>query len=379
MNPRMNLSSNHYIPVYFRKNILLENPTFFADSLIAGWQSYVEYKSDTNPDTTNSKLMAKIEALETQLERLRRDALIQTDREYLSAYHLLSQQNVFIANSTTGYDDPIPQGMTLSTYYSSQIRYSDYGYNTVIGPAIPVTNNIKTNNIMLLELSRTHALALKQIIDLPQFHCENTPASPRIFHYGSHLMISIANTFPSSALALIQSGANINQYSPHYGNTPLLLVISKGWNHIDDSERPRENELHERSQQPIITALLDAGADVNAIHLKNGMTALHIALLRGDDVELIKLLLTRGAKLDCVDFMGRTPVDLLSFEYDAVQEIVGKLLDDSEFGSDDLSENKSFVATLPTKADRARNIEAIKTLLIDYKHNSDLSSLRHKR
>lgn len=56
-----------------------------------------------------------------------------------------------------------------------------------------------------------------------------------------------------------------------------------------------------------VTALLDAGADVNAAEGQHLTTPLHAAV-RGESLAVITLLLERGAAVDARDISGRTPL-----------------------------------------------------------------------
>jgi ankyrin repeat protein len=99
----------------------------------------------------------------------------------------------------------------------------------------------------------------------------------------------IANSSVKSALALIRRQVDVNQYDLEYGNCPLLISISKGWNHRS-TDIPYEDDKEGviSAQKNVIEALLATpNIDVNCINLQNGMTPLHIACLRGDDPDLI--------------------------------------------------------------------------------------------
>lgn len=50
----------------------------------------------------------------------------------------------------------------------------------------------------------------------------------------TELMIDISNS--SVAKGDIEKDKNINKYSLFYGNNPILLAISKGWNHINGQD-----------------------------------------------------------------------------------------------------------------------------------------------
>jgi len=198
-----------------------------------------------------------------------------------------------------------------------------------------------------------------------------------LINYSNHLLLFLASSMHRFVIAMINFGVNINQYSPIEGNTPILLAVSKGWNHQNSKEEsPNKSTIYQ--QREIITSLLDNGADVNAAHLSNGMTPLHIACLRGDDPELITLLVEKGAKWETKDYTGRTPLELLNFNYESTQHMIAKLTNSyrSEepwvFGQSK-AENQSETATLPTRQQRREN--QAKILKHFSKSNSSLLSI----
>ena len=86
--------------------------------------------------------------------------------------------------------------------------------------------------------------------------------------------------------------------------TALLLAAGLGWRTGDTDANDQGTE------QEVIDAIalcLELGMDVNAVD-HSGLTALHVAVDRGDEV--VKFLVARGARLDIRDAWGRTPLDL---------------------------------------------------------------------
>ena len=64
----------------------------------------------------------------------------------------------------------------------------------------------------------------------------------------------------------------------------------------------------QRDQLDRVREALDAGADLKA--KQNAWTPLHWAAARGNSIDIVKLLIERGASLKAVDDNGRTPQDL---------------------------------------------------------------------
>ncbi|WP_341808825.1 ankyrin repeat domain-containing protein [Wolbachia endosymbiont (group E) of Neria commutata] len=165
---------------------------------------------------------------------------------------------------------------------------------------------------------------------------------------------------------LINRNTNINQYGLLYGNNPIILAISKGWNHInpDSSIEPSHDKF---PQMEIINKLMEyQDLDINVIDLKTGMTPLHTACLRGDSPELIIKLLEKEADPEAEDYSGKKPADLLNYKYQEVQKVIGsmtgRIFGVSVGGTND-KENQSSCATLPTRRERDENVKWIREVL----------------
>lgn len=87
--------------------------------------------------------------------------------------------------------------------------------------------------------------------------------------------------------AALEDGADVNE--ERKGKHPLQTAIAYS------------------AKVPVISILIDAGADVNARD-KYGCTALHEALKKFDHFEIAKLLLAAGADVNAQDKEGRTPL-----------------------------------------------------------------------
>jgi len=89
-----------------------------------------------------------------------------------------------------------------------------------------------------------------------------------------------------SALSMLESGENPNQYSED-GFTPICLAAF--WGKAD-----------------IVKALLNFGADVNLPNVGSGMTPLHAAAFQGHG-KIAHLLLEAGSDVEVKDKYGNTP------------------------------------------------------------------------
>ncbi|WP_258956636.1 ankyrin repeat domain-containing protein [Legionella sainthelensi] len=178
----------------------------------------------------------------------------------------------------------------------------------------------------------------------------------------TELLYHIANSRTNTALHYIENGDYINDYSMEFGYTPILLALCNGLNHVDSKK-------HLLAQKPIIEALLDKKSlEINCIHLRNGMTPLHIACLRGDCLDLIKALIKRGADCNALDYKGRKPVDMLHVSDEEKQEIISELTGASDSALDvfkqyDSLSKHSEMTTVPTSQERKQDILSIRYLL----------------
>ncbi|WP_160116891.1 ankyrin repeat domain-containing protein, partial [Legionella sainthelensi] len=178
----------------------------------------------------------------------------------------------------------------------------------------------------------------------------------------TELLYYIANSRTNTALRYINEGDYINDYNMVFGDTPILLALCKGWNHLEPKKHPY-------TQRAIIEALLaKKSLEVNCIHLRNGMTPLHIACLRGDSPDLIKALLKRGADCTALDYKGRRPVEMLNIDNVERQEIIGELSGSSGnssrvFKQYDQPSKNLVTAKIPTSQERKQSILNIRFLL----------------
>jgi len=85
--------------------------------------------------------------------------------------------------------------------------------------------------------------------------------------------------------------------------TPLMVVAGLGYLDVQDRTQQQWESALEA-----VHLLVDLGADVNAVG-DNGYTALHGAAYVGAG-EIIKYLVSKGAKLDVMDKFGQTPLSI---------------------------------------------------------------------
>lgn len=259
-------------------------------------------------------------------------------QHYLYFCDLLKNKKVNIVHTT--YDSNFKKIRLHGLVDSNQPECEIYNEHVIVHPPL-----MRTSSLMIPRRCFKH---------------DNVDAG--LMSSQTELLYYIANSRTNTALHYIEDGDYINDYSMEFGYTPILLALCKGWNHVDSRK-------HFLAQKPIIEALLDKKAlEVNCIHLRNGMTPLHIACLRGDCPELIKALIKRGADCDALDYKGRKPVDMLHVTDEEMQEIICEFSEASDssfhvFKQHDYLSRHSEMATVPTSKERKQSILSIRYLL----------------
>lgn len=267
--------------------------------------------------------------------------------------------------------DKVDVGHLKNTSFALENLDKIYFGMTHLSPKhFAIHNYFKSHPEACEQLSVQDKNKLQEMLNLPTYIFEGSDNDKTLIDNDNHLTMLVGNTHPH-AMFIIQLGVDVNQYTPYCGNTPLLLAVSKGWNH-QNPESPESKSSNFYPQKEIIKALIEKKADVNAKHLRNGMTPLHIACLRGDDPELINLLLVNGANINAKDYRGRTPLELMNLSYEDTKKTIRLLtlipedLDNENFAFGSrtrLPENISSTATLPLKEERIANQTKIRTML----------------
>jgi hypothetical protein len=123
---------------------------------------------------------------------------------------------------------------------------------------------------------------------------------------------------------LLAAGAD-QRITTNDGTTPLMVASGLGRSTFDPTLR---RGTPSRGAEDVVTILLDAGADINAVN-EADFTALHGAAFRGLN-EVVQVLVKRGANINARDFRGRTPYRLSegskqSFQFQAFPETASLL------------------------------------------------------
>jgi ankyrin repeat protein len=138
----------------------------------------------------------------------------------------------------------------------------------------------------------------------------HTPGEPSLGPGATPLARAAHAGDVASIELLIAHGADVSQPLKN-GTTPLMFAAGLGRG-VSAFAKDYGTEAD------LIAAakfLLDHGADINAISVA-GQTAMHFAAQAADanfpqpSDDMVKLLASRGAKLDVVDKQGRSPIEM---------------------------------------------------------------------
>ncbi len=125
---------------------------------------------------------------------------------------------------------------------------------------------------------------------------------------------------------LLADGANVNA-AYRQGRTPLHFAVVP---------------LDVPPSTDIVRLLIQGGANVNAHDRGQQWTALHFAA-RDQRYQIVKMLVDAGAQIDSVDIFGNTPLSRCVFNKSPSVEIIELLL---AKGADPKKANKSGVSPL---------------------------------
>jgi ankyrin repeat protein len=164
------------------------------------------------------------------------------------------------------------------------------------------------------------------------------------------------------AMALIDCGADIDARNKQ-GRTPLLTAVMEGRHEIvrlllskgaklDAMDDEGDTTLHLTWSKDIAMAVIDCGADIEARN-KQGRTPLLTATANGS-YEIVWLLLSKGAKPDAMDNEGNTALHLATDEDIAMALIAG--------GANIEARNKQGRTPLLTATEKGRH-EIVRLLL----------------
>jgi hypothetical protein len=353
------------IPPIFANNVLDTDPLFFERLFFSLYA-----KSATSRNFLASDKLPII-TLKSNINMLINYTLRQLELEYKLLFWMFNRgaSNTLVADSNTGELPRDVDDSLAAEDFFYRLVYSAYGNHITIESAI---SQLDSEDITTV-LAENNGQISNTTINLPTFAYIKTTNAPTYFI--SPLLVScVAVSMSDKVIALIDAGADINKYSLEFGNNSILLATAKGWNHIDPDRDPMEkshNPDNNNSQRKIIEKLLAMpNLVINTPHLKNGMTALHLACLRGDDPDFIKLLVQHGANVDCVDLANRRPEDYLGADYKTVKKIIAEQFGGIAFKWN--TESSSTEVTLPTPSARESNIRNIKILLDNFRKNNGI-------
>lgn len=149
---------------------------------------------------------------------------------------------------------------------------------------------------------------------------------------GTPIMYAVLSRDPGTVSLLLQHGAEVNAVADN-GWTALMIASAKGYSDIARlllehgakcdiadvySWTPLMRAVYERRLQIVSLLVAQKSTRVNRIG-ENGLTALHLAALKGDQA-IAKVLLAAGADPTIRDELGRTPLDFAKKNKDLQME-----------------------------------------------------------
>lgn len=134
------------------------------------------------------------------------------------------------------------------------------------------------------------------------------------------LMVAVGSEDIEMAQHLLEIGVDVNEQLPRGGgalhvatssrNLEAMRLLFEYGADVDGSGKSSAPIIFAAAlhHENVVKLLLEAGADVNAINQKNGMTALHRAVESGP--VMVKLLLAAGANVNVLNRDAQTPLSI---------------------------------------------------------------------
>jgi hypothetical protein len=164
---------------------------------------------------------------------------------------------------------------------------------------------------------------------------------------------AIAGFEKETVAKIVHSGqANVNA---RWMGMQMLMVVPHMYGTQDICKKFPEKEARKKMGYEIAQILLDAGADPNSKDNNLGLTVLHKAVIE-KDVALAKLLLERGAHVNCATTSGRTPLMLAARHSTQLLELLLThnadpfLKNDAQETALDIAQQSNIAVAILTKA-----------------------------
>ncbi|XP_044005941.1 putative ankyrin repeat protein RF_0381 [Aphidius gifuensis] len=162
---------------------------------------------------------------------------------------------------------------------------------------------IRNDNLEIIKILVRCGVDINTIFDIPVSLSRNRKLTP--------LLIAMEKKNDSVIQYLVEHGANVNFFDAPDGVPPLHYAV-------------------ENKNEKIVNMLLNAGANINLKYGKDNRTVLCSAAQTIGDIEMIKLLLEKGANVNCQDKSGMTPLHHIisqkRFDFQMTFEIIELLL-----------------------------------------------------
>ena len=156
-------------------------------------------------------------------------------------------------------------------------------------------HNSDLSDLLMLAHVQDRATLIKAIMAEPDFHA------------GRALIRAVNHNLPDLALALIESGIDVNfqdyrnqtplMHAAANGHTEVVLALIEKGAHLDVQDTGGSTALIQslwKGQHATGRVLIDKGADLNKVN-KHGMTALHWAVIHHEqDQNIVQSMVDKG-------------------------------------------------------------------------------------